>query len=61
MVAPVYVLHGGADSMINVAHAEQLALNANHLFSVWLVEKGGHGDIESQWRELYYIRLRKFL
>lgn len=22
VVAPVYVLHGGADSMINVAHAE---------------------------------------
>ncbi|CAK74994.1 unnamed protein product (macronuclear) [Paramecium tetraurelia] len=58
--APVYLLHGGADSMINVVHAEQLAQKAKHLFSVWLVEHGGHGDIESQWKELYFKRLQRF-
>ncbi|CAD8138905.1 unnamed protein product [Paramecium octaurelia] len=61
VTAPVYLLHGGADSMINVVHAEQLAQNAHHLFSVWLVENGGHGDIDSQWKELYFKRLQRFL
>ncbi|CAD8061565.1 unnamed protein product [Paramecium sonneborni] len=61
VTAPVFLLHGGADSMISVVHAEQLAQNTNHLFSVWLVENGGHGDIESQWKELYFKRLNSFL
>ncbi len=59
--APVFVIHGVQDYEVPVVHGRVLHKCAPQKVTPWWVGGAGHNDIETDFREEYFARLKAFL
>jgi len=57
-LSPVYIIHGDADDIVPVFHGIQLYNNAPVKIKPWIVAGGGHNDIELEYEQEYFLRLK---
>lgn len=60
---PVYIVHGTNDEVISYSHAEDLVRNCQEgiAYPPYLVENGGHNNLEVVARQPFYENFTKFL
>lgn len=63
VMAPVFCIHGTHDGEIPFEHGLALfeATPPEFAFDPWWVKGAGHNDIETDWRDEYFTRLRGFI
>ncbi|CAK9058505.1 unnamed protein product [Durusdinium trenchii] len=60
---PVYIVHGTSDEIISYSHAEDLIRNCQEgiAYPPYMVENGGHNNLEVVARQPFYENFTKFL